>query len=443
MRDRRVNWDAILNVAAVAVASTLFATGCGGTQNEVRSTSSKVRASSKGVVTLDSTPSYRAPGTVTITVADSDLNLSPASRDGASVTIASTTSVVPMTVNLTETAADSGIFTGSVPIVLVAQDGALTVSNGDIITVTYQDANDGTGSAAVATATATVDDTSPDLHMTAASGPASATAGDTINFTGTVANDSIGGSAYNWFAVSYFLKNRVDGSTTRVADFWPVYGLAAGQSQPVDVGGVIPTWLPGGDYDLLAVADSWGYVAESNESNNTFDPPPTIHINGLPLADLTMAAASGPSSAAAGDTVTFTGTVTNASGDQPTYNWFAVSYFLKNRVDGSTTRVADFWPVYGLAAGQSQPVDVGGVIPTWLPGGDNNLLAVADSWGYVAESNESNNTFDPPPTIHINGLPLADLTMAAASGPSSAAAGDTVTFTGTVTNASGDQPTYN
>lgn len=151
MRDRRLKSGAILKVSVAAAALTLFATGCGSAQNEADSASSKLTATSKGVVLLDSSPAYRAPGTVTITVADSDLNLDPGALDGAHVTIASTTTPKPMGVSLKETGVNTGIFTGSVQIVLVPQKGALTVSNGDTITVTYQDANDGTGNAVVVT----------------------------------------------------------------------------------------------------------------------------------------------------------------------------------------------------------------------------------------------------------------------------------------------------
>ncbi len=442
MREHLSKRGAISRMSAAAAALTLFATGCGGARDQAALSSSRVTGTSRGVVTLDSAPGYRAPGTVTITVADSDLDLDPAAVDGAHVTIASTTTTKAMNVNLKETGASTGVFTGAVQIVLAAQKGALTVSNGDTLTITYQDDNDGTGGAAVVTATAKVDNTSPDLTVTAASGPAGATAGETIAFTGTVANDSVGGATGAWVGVSYLLRSLADGSETHIVNAFPIFNLAAGQSVAANASGAIPTNLPTGDYAIIAVADYYGYVAESSESNNVFQPAPIIHVTGLPLADLTVTAAGGPSSATAGETVAFTGTVANAPGVQPTYAWVGVSYFLKSLADGSQTHIVNAFPIFNLPSGQSVPADASGAIPTNLPTGDYAIIAVADYYGYVAESDESNNVFEPAPIIHVTGLPLADLTVTAAGGPSSATAGETIAFTGTVANAPGVQPTY-
>ena len=60
---------------------------------------------------------------------------------------------------LTEVGLDSSYFVGTIATTsdAPAADGQLSVANGDVITATYQDADDGTGSPAVADDTAVVD----------------------------------------------------------------------------------------------------------------------------------------------------------------------------------------------------------------------------------------------------------------------------------------------
>jgi len=108
---------------------------------------------SAGFVELDKA-AYTAGETVSITLSDSDLL-----GDGSAGVTATTISGDSESVSLTENPADSGVFTGSIVTAeapAIVEDGTLQVIDGDIITVTYNDADDGTGSPATSTDTATV-----------------------------------------------------------------------------------------------------------------------------------------------------------------------------------------------------------------------------------------------------------------------------------------------
>jgi len=94
-----------------------------------------------------------------LTVTDLDMNLSPSVVDTLQVTVSSTTETSPETVTLTETGPNTSKFTGSIVVTsgAPAPDGKIEVNNADIISVTYQDQNDGTGSPAISEASASVD----------------------------------------------------------------------------------------------------------------------------------------------------------------------------------------------------------------------------------------------------------------------------------------------
>lgn len=99
-------------------------------------------------------PSYGCSDLLTIKVVDG--NASP----GLAVTVASDTETLPETVVLTETLPGSQVFVGSIPTLAgapVAGDGAISVAPGDLLMVTYQDPDTGSGAGSVAYGTAVVD----------------------------------------------------------------------------------------------------------------------------------------------------------------------------------------------------------------------------------------------------------------------------------------------
>ena len=114
-----------------------------------------------GTVKFD-TNAYICNDIASITVLDDNL----IGQTSQTVTVVSTTEGTPETVTLVPLPApNDNTFVGSIPLVpppAVASDGNLSVSDGDTITVTYIDADDGQGGVNITrTATALIDCTSP------------------------------------------------------------------------------------------------------------------------------------------------------------------------------------------------------------------------------------------------------------------------------------------
>ena len=123
-----------------------------------------VNITSAGFIYLDKT-SYGGSDTIKITVGDRDLNLDTSVAETVAVHIkSSTTEPAGETVLLVESGQNTGMFTGSIATrngVALSGDGYLGVAEGDTITVTYDDFDDGTGKAAFPSVFAHADLTPP------------------------------------------------------------------------------------------------------------------------------------------------------------------------------------------------------------------------------------------------------------------------------------------
>ena len=130
-----------------------------------------------GTIALDR-EEYNCADTLGLTVADSDL-----AGDGTASVTVTTTGGDSETVVLTETGASTGVFTGAVSTAtgtVTTEDGTVQVAEGETITGTYNDADDGTGSPAVVQNTASVDCTAPVISNVQSSAVASTSA--TVSF---------------------------------------------------------------------------------------------------------------------------------------------------------------------------------------------------------------------------------------------------------------------
>ncbi|MCD4750598.1 MAG: hypothetical protein K8R59_14605 [Thermoanaerobaculales bacterium] len=119
--------------------------------------------SDAGTVSLDST-AYTCEDKVTVAVSDCGLNLDDNTIDTVTVDIDSTTETGVEEVLLIETDAASADFRGTIDVSATDDVGILQVAEGDTITVTYLDADDGQGGTNVPVTTiATVDCTPPGI----------------------------------------------------------------------------------------------------------------------------------------------------------------------------------------------------------------------------------------------------------------------------------------
>ncbi|QOJ02359.1 MAG: S8 family serine peptidase [Planctomycetia bacterium] len=167
-----------------------------------------VNCSSQGTMSLDRTK-YACASTATLRVVDCDLNTDDGSVQTVNVSIASTTEPGGETVTLTETAAESATFVGSINLATSDSAGVLHIANGDTVTATYVDADDGNGGFNVnVTANATVDCSPPVISNVQVINIGARTA--TVTFT----TDEAAQGAVRWGTSCGALTNTVPGAGT-------------------------------------------------------------------------------------------------------------------------------------------------------------------------------------------------------------------------------------
>jgi len=121
-----------------------------------------------GTVTLDR-PKYACESTATVLVNDCGLNTDDNAIETVVVTIGSDSETAGEQVTLVETLPSSAKFEGAIVISTTDAVGVLLVAEGDTVTVTYVDADDGHGGSGIpVTATAVVDCTPPVISAVAA-----------------------------------------------------------------------------------------------------------------------------------------------------------------------------------------------------------------------------------------------------------------------------------
>jgi len=179
-----------------------------------------INCSRAGVIVLDR-QKYPCSSTATVRVIDCDLNTDDNVIETVSVSIASTSEPGGETMVLTETGPQTAAFAGTIPLSTVNAPGTLQIADGDIITATYIDANDGQGHTNVTVqANGTVDCVPPVISnvQTVNIGPRKATI--TFN-TNEAAN-----SAVRWGTSCGALSNTVSGSGLNTTHSINITGLS-------------------------------------------------------------------------------------------------------------------------------------------------------------------------------------------------------------------------
>src|SRR3990172_3106949 len=266
-----------------------------------------------------------------------------------------------------------------------------------------------------------------DLAVSALVLPAAAGAGDTITATDTTANYGAG-TAPGSVTAYYLSSNAAWDSGDIPLGSRTVPELSAGAANQGSASITIPPATPGGTWYIIAKADAYNAVTETNEANNTR--AGSIAITG---PDLTITAVDAPSTAQAGDTITITDTTANigmgTSGASTTSFYLSTNTTYDNAdvLLGSTT-------VGPLSAGANSQGTTSVTIPAGIAVGTYYIIAMADAAGTVAETNETNNT-KATSAIKIGAeLIGSDLTVTTVTAPTAAAAGGPITVAGTTTN---------
>lgn len=277
----------------------------------------------------------------------------------------------------------------------------------------------------------------PDLIITSLTAPNAGIAGGRIDNT-RVAVSNQGTGAAGAFRIAYYLS-----PVSR--EFAPVFtgwtcavdgGLAS--NAVFTCGGQIgiPSTLPAGTYDLIAVADDLRSVTEANDANNSRvadSGPVRITRDGAARADLTVTNVTAPSAAISGSSITVSATVRNqgsvASGS------YRLGFYLSTTSAISTGGIRiGTCAMNSLPAGSTTTCSGPLSLAAGLPPGNYYVGAVADDLGQIDEADETNNTLVASGLMSVTAPPRADLTLTSVSAPSSAVAGTSVTFSAIARN---------
>jgi subtilase family serine protease/subtilisin-like proprotein convertase family protein len=260
--------------------------------------------------------------------------------------------------------------------------------------------------------------------------PASAAPGGSFLISDTVANQ--GTAAAPGSATRYYLSSDAarDAADLLMGGSRSVAGLAVGGSSSGTASVTVPAPTPAGAYFLLACADDLAAAGESDETNNCRASAAKVQVT---RPDLIEASVSDPPAAAgAGSGFSVTDTVQNQGNGSA--GGSAVRFYLSLDLlrDPSDVLLTGSRGIGTLAAAASSTGTVGVSVPAAAAPGSYRLLACADDFGTVAESDEANNCLASAAAVQIT---KADLAATAVSNPpGSASPGGAFQVTDTVTN---------
>ena len=241
----------------------------------------------------------------------------------------------------------------------------------------------------------------PDLTISSFSGPSTGIANTTISLSNSVLNiDDLANKKHadsGAFTVGFFLAPDIGGvpdlgAMTQFASR-SISNLSPGDTNSDTTSVLIPASTIEGDYFLVAVADPDSVVTERDETNNRAVSATPITIQGV-YPDLAVTGFSGPASAARGDTISVTATITNLV--SITAASFRVGIYLSSDTNITTgdILIANYTVTGGLTgfASDSRTINVPIPGPGSLAAGNYYLGIIADDQSAVTEADEANNT---------------------------------------------------
>ena len=262
----------------------------------------------------------------------------------------------------------------------------------------------------------------PDLVVTAVSVPSSGAAGGTIAATDTTRNQGAGPATAS--STGFYLSvNLTLSPDDRFVGSRPVGALTANGTSTGQALLPIPADTLPGSYYVIARTDWNDTVVEPTETNNDRSSG-VIRVGG----DLAVTSVSASSPVMAGGPITVTETTGN-QGAAPVGESTTAFYLSSNAFFEGTDQFLGNRTVGALAASQTSTAQTSLAVPPGTAAGLYYIIAVADATGAIAESLENNNTRNSG-TVQIG----PDLIVSAFSGPSSAAAGTSVSVTVTTKN---------
>ena len=265
---------------------------------------------------------------------------------------------------------------------------------------------------------------SPDLVVSSlTTATASVTQGSGLTFNYTIAD--IGTAAAIASTTTYAVDGVVKGSLLTSS-------LGSGTSASGS-GSISTTGLTVGTHVLTLMADAGNVVAEGNETNNSLSMSFTVTATAPGMADLSIAGLSAAyTSLVQGDQLLFayalknTGSVSAAASK--------VSYAVDSQPTGTSYTGTNSFGAVGANSWAYSPIDA--ISTANLSVGTHTLYVKADSTNTVTESNESNNVSSLTFTV----LGKSDLSVSAASAPTTVKAGGIFSLNYTVSNTGQGNP---
>ncbi|WP_455211071.1 CARDB domain-containing protein [Kaarinaea lacus] len=173
---------------------------------------------------------------------------------------------------------------------------------------------------------------------------------------------------------------------------WPNLGvLPAGLQKELSYKTQVPTNTASGQYYIIAIANSRGYVVEQDggNSNNLGIVPIQVEP---PRTDLELTSLSGSSSAIRGSLITLNSVVTNLGEDSTSGNVSVHYYLSKDNVASSDDYFLGAANAWSKLDGKvSVSLNPQLRVPTSLPVGSYYLIGVADKYQWVVETDDPDN----------------------------------------------------
>ncbi|MEY3143914.1 MAG: hypothetical protein RLY21_2407 [Planctomycetota bacterium] len=275
-----------------------------------------------------------------------------------------------------------------------------------------------------------------DLVASALSIPTVVEAGAPLSATWTTQNLGSVTTAGAWYDSLRFFTTPTGTSYYEAGYLYINSPLAPAESAERTISTTVPNLY--GTFYARAVADSYGYVAESDEANNRSD---AIAVE-FRAADLVVTSPSVPTSVAPGDAGTIAWTVQNA-GNGTSYGscWYDRLYLSTNTtIENGDIEIGSNWFCpYNIASGASVAASLNYVIPFTVAPGTYNIILQLDAFNNRFESNDENNVFVAG-TVTVAPATYPNLVVSNVTVSPSATLGGTVDVSWTVTN-TGDRAT--
>jgi CheY-like chemotaxis protein len=274
--------------------------------------------------------------------------------------------------------------------------------------------------------------TAPDLIVTGLTAPSPAVLGDTVPISWTVKNQGAVDALANWKDRLYLSDtpnvdpiNPARSGATFVQEVDAKSTLMAGASYTQTKNVFLPSTKPGNRY-LVVVANGDDAQGETDRQNNTFAVPIM-----LTAPDLTVTAATAPTTAVLGGKIAVSYTVKNLGSVPAKAKWYDAVYVSDTPAVGDRSQLINAFPVGNnspLGAGQSYTATHNVTLPDTATG-PRYLVFVTDYQNAQGETAKTNNSFAVPIT-----LSAPDLTVVTASAPATAVPGGPLTVSYTVKN---------